>query len=306
VGAFCYYVIKPMKEHKTTMNSEQKTFDLAATEFTITVNPYPQLKKPILTTHVLGRPTFDDEDRRERMMPVITKEAGKVENSSASQTELDEVPANVALYNKIIKKMLGYEKVAGEGAPAEGLAPEDIVQGRNADGEPTEMKAIDAIPDSHKSLAINGIFQSSRFEVEEKELQAFSLGAGREWVLIQSIGGKTKQEDGTLSPADYTIKYTFQEPSAAHLKKFRTLAFAAVSWKDANGFMRDRRTVVLSVINELFNALVRSVEGFVVNGEAFDVRNPDHLSKIFGTYKKEAMLKLFIFLQADLGDLGKK
>jgi hypothetical protein len=240
------------------------------------------------------------------MMPIITKEAGKVDNASASQTELDEVPANVALYNKIIKTIFGYEKVAGEGAPEAGLTPDEIVQGQDADGNAKEMKAVDAIPDSHKSLAVNGIFQSGGFEVEEAELKAFSLGAGREWNLTQSIGGKHKQEDGTLSPADYTIKYTFKEPSAAHLKEFRTKAFAAVSWRDASGIMKDRRTVVLSVVCELFNKLIRDIEGFVVSGTEFDVRNSEHVSKIPGTFKKEAVLKLFIFLQADLGELEQK
>lgn len=287
-------------------NNEQKLFDLSVTEFTVNVNPYPQLKNPIITTHKLRRPTFAEEDTRERMMPVITKEAGKVENSNASQTELDDVPANVGLYNKIVQRVYGYEKVAGEGAPADGVAPDELVQGRNEEGETVEMKAVDAIPDSHKSLAISGIFQSAGFEVEEAELKAFSLGAGREWNLVQSIGGKHIREDGTLSPADYTVKYVFKEPSAAHLKKFRTLAFAAKSWRDKEGVMKDRRTIVLSVVCELFDQLIRSVEGFTVGDVPFDVRNPEHVKMIFGTYKKEAILKLFIFLQADLGDLEKK
>lgn len=287
-------------------------YNIAAEEFTISVNPYPQLKKKIITKHVVRRPTADEEDRRERMIPMITTEAGKVGDVEANTTELDFVPGDRALYDKIVKRVFGYDRGDGKPAPEDGLDPRELIQARNSDGELEEMPVISALPDSHKSLVVNGMFPSvfDIHETETGEMESFSLGAAREWTLRQDIGGREKLEDGTTSPPDFVVLYTFREPTAAELKKFRSSAFAAKSWRDRDGYTHERRTVVLRVIAELFDRLLVSADGLIVHrgtdatgeSENFDVRNREHVAFIPGTFKKGAMLKLFTFLQADLGN----
>ena len=286
-------------------DEEIQPYNLAATEYSVVVNPYPQLKTPIFTTHVVRRPTFEEEERRERMMPLVTKEAGKVEGETASQTEIDPIPADSALYDKTIKRIYGYTFTKGEKPAEDGLDPHSLVTSPNGHGELKEMKVYEAIPASHKSLVMQGLYPSV-FEIQEVEVDAFVLGAAREWTIVQEMGGRQKLEDGTLSKPDYVIKYTFREPTAEELRKFRSSAFSAMNWRDKDGNQRERRTLVLKVVSDLFDSLLYAVDGVSIDrgasSEKFDVRNREHLKLIPSNFKKGAMLKLFTFLQADLGN----
>src|SRR5688572_17592288 len=77
------------------LDPNRKKYNLAATSFTINVNPYPHLKKrKVITTHQVRRPTIEEEERKERMTPLITKAVGKVGDSQAQQTNVDIVPGD--------------------------------------------------------------------------------------------------------------------------------------------------------------------------------------------------------------------
>lgn len=293
---------EPLQE----IDPDRKKYNLAATEFTITVNPYPQLKKPIFTTHVVRRPTLDEESRKERMTPLLTKSAGRVDNVQAQQTEVDIVPGDRALYNKIVKKVFGYQSKAGQAPYEDGLNPTDLVETRDPQtGDVVEKPIVEAIPDDHKSLVVNSLFPS-QFEMhDDGEMVGFSLVGGQEWSLRQDIGGREQLDDGTLSPADYVLVYRFKEPSETQMKAFRSKAFAVKSWNDKHGIQNEERRVVLSVMVELFDALLVSLEGAIIEtgggeSENFDARNRSHMMLVPGQFKKGAILKLFTFLQADL------
>jgi hypothetical protein len=236
------------------VDPDRKPYNFAATEFTITVNTYPQLKKPILTTHVVRRPTLEEEERKERMTPLLTKSAGKVGDNQAQQTEVDIVPGDRAIYNKILIRAFGYQAKAGEAPPKDGLGPQDLVEAKDpVTGEVVEIPLVDAIPEDHKSLVVNSLFPS-QFEMHDSgEMQGFSFVGGQSWTVRQEIGGREQLEDGTLSPADFVLLYTFKEPTPNQMKSFRSKAFAVKSWNDRNGVQNEERRVVLSVMTGLFD-----------------------------------------------------
>lgn len=282
------------------LDPNREKFILDADEFTLTVNPYPQLKNPVITKHTVGRPTFEQEVVRERATPIVVAEAGKVNGEQGSSTFLEDERANVNLYNKIVTRVFGYPRNFGEAAPEDGLDPqEEVTINRRGD----RKKAVDSIPERHKSLVINGMYPyfMEMHEVDE-DAQVNPFG-GNEWTLKHEIGGKEELEDGTLSPPEFTLLWTFEEPTTADWKKFRG-AFPSVQFTDRKtGRRREQRTSNLKIMAEIFDRLLVGVEGAILqDGSEVDVRNADHLRKIPGAFKKGAMIRLFSFLQADLGN----
>lgn len=280
-----------------TAASEASAYPMDKDPITVRLNIFPTLEKAHYVTHVLRRPTFEEEETRERMMPLITTDAGKVDGADASSMSIDNEPANKTLYDKIIQRVVGYSLVPGEKPSEEGVSPDETVQ--LIDGGISNVR--DLIPLSHKSTAIEGMFPSTfDLDVSDEEF-TFALGGGREWVLRQEIGGKQKQEDGTLSPPQYVVKYTFREPTEAERKKFRSSAINAVTLRTKNG-VKERRSTNLRVLRDLFDAMIVGVEGATVDGKPLDVRDKKHLTFIPGAFKRGALIKLFTFLEADLGN----
>lgn len=248
--------------------------------------------------HVLRKPTFDEEEARERKMPLITSEAGKFDGEDASKMSIDDEPANVYLYDKTIQSIRGYAIMQGGKAHDGDINPDMEID--TADGKQTVRSLI---PAGHKNTAINGMFPS-RFEVEVDEDEfTFALGGGREWRIRQEVGGRIKQEDGQLSPPDYTIVYTFREPTEKERKTFRTSAIIALNLRDPKtNTIRERRSTNLRVIKDLFNALIVGIEGATIGGNDIQVSNKEQLAKVPSDFKKGTMIKLFSFLEADLGN----
>lgn len=291
------------------LDPNREKYNLAATEFTIKVNPYPQLKKKkIITTHLVRRPTAEEEERKERMTPLVTKSAGKIGDAQAQQTNVDIVPGDRYLYDKIIKRVWGYN-VPGVQEDESGIDPFTKVKVKDrATGELVEKTLVEAIPDDHKSLVVNSLFPSNpnNFEVvDNDEVVGYSLVGGQEWTLRQFIGGMEQQEDGTFSEPDYIIEYIFNEPSGEDMKSFRTKGFAVKTWSDKTGVQNEERRIILPVITSLFDKLVSSMDGVTVatetSAEEFNIRKAEHLLLVPTAFKKNAILKLFTFLQADLG-----
>jgi hypothetical protein len=163
------------------------------------------------------------------------------------------------------------------------------------------MPLVDAIPQDHKSLVVNGMYPSFFDVYKEAELESFSLIGGSEWTLKQDIGGREMRDDGTLSPADFTILYTFREPSQAEMRKFRSSGFATKNWTDKDGVQNEERRLILRVICELFDQILVGIEGVKVGESSFDIKNREHVALIPGLFKKGCIMKLFTMLQADLG-----
>lgn len=265
--------------------------------FEVKVNIFPTLEKPHYVTHVLRKPTFDEEEARERKTPLITSDAGKIDGHDASSMTMDDEPANIALYDKICSGVKGYALKQGEKPTDELVTLDTVVNTKQGDKTVREL-----IPSSHKNTAVNGMYPKVDFTIDvDEEDFTFALGGGREWTVKQEIGGKHKQEDGTLSDPDYTVSYVFREPTEAERKTFRSNAISAINLRTATG-VKERRSTNLRVLRELFDKLIISVENASIEGKDLDVTDKNHLGKIPGTFKKSAVIKVFNFLEADLSN----
>jgi hypothetical protein len=279
----------------TVTNSDDYQMDLDP--FKVKINIFPSADKKHEVTHTLRRPTFAEEEARERMMPLIISDAGKIDGSEASSMSLDDEPANVRLYDKIAISVNGYALARGEKPTKEDVPVDKVI----STGDEGDVTVKDLIPPSHKSAVINGLYPAS-YEVDFGDEEFFfALGGGREWKVRQEIGGKFKREDGTLSPADYTVYYVFREPTQEERKKFRTQAISAVTLKTTSG-NKDRRSTNLKVISDLFDALIQVIDGATIGGGSIDVRDKKQLALIPATFKKGATIRLMNFLEADLSD----
>lgn len=265
---------------------------------TVKINLTPSREKAVYATHVLRKPSFVEEEARERNIPLFTVDAGKIDGQDATSMTIDDEPANVELYDKIVMSVSGYGIKEGD-SPSDEILPDTVVE--TPHGEKTVRELI---PANHKNTAINGIFNSS-FDVdldEDKEF-VFALGGGREWKIKQEIGGKVKREDGTLSPSDYDVIYTFKEPSEKERKDFRTKGSSAVTLRNPKtSAIVERRSTNLAVIRDLFDALIVNIEGATIEGKPIRATDKLHVDQIPSAFKKGCIFKLFGALEADLGN----
>ena len=262
----------------------------------VKINIFPSADKPQEVVHIMRRPSFTDEEARERMMPLIISDAGKIDGAEASSMSLDDEPANVRMYDKIAQSVIGYALEKGQKPSTDEVSVESKL---NVAGEEKTVKEL--IPPSHKSAAISGLYQAN-YEVDfGGEEFYFALGGGREWKVRQEIGGRFKREDGTLAPPDYNVYYIFREPTQEERKKFRTQAISAVTLRTTAG-TKDRRSTNLKVVNDLFDALIQNVEGATIKGKEIDVRDKAQLAIIPASFKKGTIIRLMNFLEADLSD----
>ncbi len=266
---------------------ELNLYPFDAETLEIRINLFPEAVEPVWATHFLRKPSFDEEDSRERASPFITEDAGKVEGHAAQTFELENAAANAALYDKIIKSVQGGY----------------VLSGRESSDEPipvdAELKKL--IPVRHKSTAISGLYRSS-FESEmDATPTAFILGASREWVIQQEIGGG-RRADGTVKPPDFVIRHTMTEPTEEQHRKFRRQAVSAKQVVLRGGVVREERRANLRVIADMYDALVQRVEGAMVGGEAVNASDRQHLRAISAVFKNGVVTRLFQSLEADLGN----
>jgi hypothetical protein len=274
--------------------SERQTYVMDNSPITVAIDIDPRPGKKKIAEHKFRLPTFEEEEVRERQIVSFRKEGAKVEDTNAILEETDDEKANINFYNKLIE---GFEKDVE--IPANTLVGEQ------------ELKEL--IPTTHKVTAVLGMTVST-FELdlpEDDDDFEFELGtsgsAGREWRLIQKIGGQFKRDDGTLQPPDYEITYILREPTEKERHKYKSNAVNTQRWySKAEGGVVERSSINLKTLTTIFDNTIKDVENAsVVDGEGsipLDVRNPDHLAKIPARFKKTVVIRLFNALDADLGN----
>lgn len=310
--------------------TETKPYDFAQDKFLIVININPT-GRPYYTTHHLRRPTFAEEEARERLMPYDTEQAGRMEGRDAFRADFEEEPGNVALYDRIVTGLEGYgfddtvRRFKGQPKGRDDAAvkakeyddehqpnvrlglidPNEIIEITPKRGPQKGQQLLvpfkAAVPGWNKNRVIDGLFNAT-FEMDTGGMEVFSLGAGREWRVRQEIGGGVNPEDGSIRPPAYVITYTFAEPTEAQRRTLRSKAVNAVSWAGKGGKQKGRSTANLSQIDKLFNELIVSIEGATVDGAEFDADKLEHKKAIFGNFKKLSITKLFRALEADLGN----
>lgn len=259
-------------------------FDVS--HFSIRINIAPDSEKGYWTTHKLARPDFGDEESREALMPVKTHDQGKIEGHDSMALEFEVETADVRMYDKLIQEVSGFAPPGSE-APVDNLPVDE------------DIKKL--ILPQWKSSVISGIYRSNWEADQESLTKIYMLGPGRQWTIRQEIGGG-KNADGTRRTAEYVITYVFHEPSEKERRKFRNRALNASILRLRGGGSEERRTTNLRVVSELFDACVVEIRGASVAGNPFDAHNPDHLRLVLGNFKKNAILKFFNTLEADLGE----
>jgi len=287
-----------VKTSSPISTSEEEPYDMSQDPIEVRININPGAKTPFYVTHFLRRPSFTEEEDRERMMPLIITDAGKVDGQDATSMSLDDEPGNVKLYNKILVKVEGYPLEKGKPPAPEGNLPTDLV--KTEGGE--EKDVLSLIPIQHKNTVINGMYPSN-FELDQDEDVEFSfaLGSGREWTVKQEIGGGQKREDGSQAPPQFVVRYTFREPTEAERRRFRSGAISSLSLRGKDG-VKDRRSTNLGVVAKLFDSLILRIEGATINGSPIDVRDEAIRKIIPAQFKKGSVIRAFTALEADLGN----
>lgn len=266
----------------------EKLYPIDASHFLIRINIAPDTEKGYWTTHKLRRPTFGDEESREALMPVKTHDQGKVEGHDSMALEFEVETADIRLYDNLIEEVSGFA-APGTEEVVDNLAVTDEIKG--------------FILPQWKSSVISGIYRSNWEADQESLKKVYMLGPGRQWSIRQEIGGG-KNPDGTRRAPEYVVTYVFREPSEKERRKFRNKALNASILRLRGGGSEERRTTNLRVVSELFDACIVEIRGAEVqkDGALVDVRNSDHLKMILGNFKKNAVLKFFNTLEADLGE----
>lgn len=266
----------------------EKLYPFDASHFSIRINIAPDTEQGHWTTHKLRRPTFGEEESREALMPVKTHDQGKIDGHDSMALEFEVETADVRLYDNLIEEISGFA-APGSDQVVDNLPVTDEIKG--------------FILPQWKSSVISGMYRSNWEADQESLKKVYMLGPGRQWSIRQEIGGG-KNPDGTKRAADYTITYVFREPTEKERRKFRNRALNASILRLRGGGSEERRTTNLRVVSEIFDACIVEIRGAEIQqeGSLVDVRNPEHLRMVLGNFKKNAILKFFNTLEADLGE----
>lgn len=267
----------------------------------------PKTGKEQIAEHLLRMPTFEEDEQKERETTITRKQGAKIENTRAVVEESEDKKANVNLYNKIAKSVKGYDIEGIDSSKTEDTA---------VTLKSEEKTILDLIPDDHKVLAVNGMVRSTlEVEIPEDEGTDFSFklgsnsisSAGKEWKIIQKIGGQFKREDGTLQPPDYEVSYLLKQPLETQKRKYDKDSLSEQTWYSVqDGGMVEKMSTKLKTLTDLFDELIISIDNanLEIDGNEIkiDVSNREHVKLIPSTFKKNVVIRLFNTLRADLGN----
>lgn len=276
----------------------------------IKTRPYPFDLDPVVVMlkedgndylHVMKKPAFEHDERRERMSQVTRRTLGNIDAQdddgntvkvAQSKSSGDDLKAATRYYNDLVLTVSGYDL---NGAVVEDLDPRTVHLGTDA----SPLTALDVIPPAHKLFVANNMYGGD-FEVEKAS--RFSLGSGREWRITHRIGQRSLG-DGSKSAPLFEIVYIFGEPTDELVSKFRQHALNTIDVDGVNGNESERRrTINLNGLCEIFDAGVRRIEGGTVADEQINVRDDRQLALIAPKFKKDSMLVFYGRILQDLGN----
>lgn len=272
---------------------------------------------PMMVSHLVSKPKFEDEEARERMMPFSTETSGKKRGKEGWKTDFDDEKANCRFYDRVVKRISGYpidgsvrrfkdhptdpdaDSIKNE--DFEDLAPDTILN----DVDPQELfffegKAVpyvSLIPAYHKTAIVNKMLD----HVYVIKAPKFSLGAGRRWTVTQEIGGGGVDENGVPRDPAKVVNYVLREPTEGERRKYRSKAIGTNTNAD-RGVVREVRVSNLRIFAELFDAMIDTCDGEYGKGVPINVRDAQQLGSIEGTFKKYVIGQLFRSLEVDLGN----
>lgn len=271
---------QPAADYNTTNNDENsieaKPFDLAE-PFDLTFEARGRRGK-VRVRHVLRRPTVKELLERDAAQPYRSRDNG--EDVEEVLTDASVSPADVKLYNRLVLLTEGYRVVVADGQDKE-----------------ARKSALDAVPPTHKQSIVGAVLPVNTKYVPE----AMPEGASDEAeVFVWGEGLTYKFESEVGANGAFKVTTVMREPSEAQMNSYRARSTHFFVEKGARQPVT-RVTVDLRPSIELFDALVESVDGFVVGGEAFDVKDKLHLQLIDPYFKRSVVDQLMKQTQLDLG-----
>jgi len=258
---------------------EAKPFDLAE-PFDVSFEARGRHGK-IRVRHVLRRASTKDLLERDAAQPYRSRDNG--EDIEEVLTDTSASPADIKLYNKLVLLTEGYAAVLTES---------------NSQDKDARKTALDAVPPTHKQSIIGAILPVTTKYVPEP-LPEGASAEGEVFVWGEGLTYKFESEVGVNGA--FKVTTVMREPTETQMNDYRARSTHFFVEKGQRKPVT-RVTVDLRPAIEVFDALVESIDGFVVGGEQFDVSNKLHLQLVDPYFKRSVVDQLMKQTQLDLGN----
>jgi hypothetical protein len=228
--------------------------------------------KKLEVTHELRGPTFTELDNRDAAQPYRAQDIGNEEEEVLSDVS---GKADAKLYDKLIVSTEGYKT--------------------NLQKEMSEEDKKDAllqIPHAHKTSIIRAIltYPSEIVYDDDVDVDTFSWSEDQTYRVRTEIG----------DTGNFVVFSDIKEPSQKQIDDYT----GAIKYVIEKGHKKPvtRITVGLAPAVKLFDALVKNIEGFTVDGNPFDANNKQHLALVNGYIKRSIIDKVMKETRLDLGN----
>jgi len=232
----------------------------------VAFNARPNAEDPAIVCHKLRKPTLEELNERESQIKYELVEI----NSREDEIQSDDEVANARLWDKICVAVKGY---------------------RGADDwrELTDSEKSSMRP-GHKVIATR-IMYGGWCEIEGDD-NGVGLGADT-WTVKQSIGIKA-------DAPDFVVRHVLREPTEAERVKFKRTSSSTSHVKGAKKQQMRVRTYLRAYV-ELYDALIQSVQGATIGGDA-TASLELFRAAIDPIWKRQVVLCLTSALEAQISD----
>lgn len=196
--------------------------------------------------------------RRATLIELVARDDAKSFRSRALGGEKEEIlsdPANgadVKLFDKTVDETRGYKF--------------NVTPGQSAD---ERQQALDAIPRGHKVDIIAAVYEvDAELQFSEAMLDAdsFTWGGENEWAVKVDIGVN----------ADHSVILTLQEPGETQITEYAQKSSKFTIERSGKKPVTEISVKLVPGVS-IGKTLLKGVEGYTINGETFDAKNPAHV-----------------------------
>lgn len=272
-------ILEIVKPEAVVMPTGDKSYELNE-DFEIEFNARPGAPKPVMVTHKLRRPSYDELYGRETKLAYRTRDVGKDEEEVLPSGD----DANVYLYDRIIKQVSG------------GYNQEKFIDfTKYGDDRNERASQLAKIPSMHKNQVIGAMysFDSEVYYAEDADLDNFIWGDGETYTIRTEMG---------LDPMmpDFIVDHELREPTEGEMINFNrdraVIRIERGTKKPVSKVMSN-----LSAGVKLYDALIKNVKGATYNGSPVDVTQATHLKAIDPIMKQQVVNALIKSVGVDLG-----
>jgi hypothetical protein len=229
--------------------------------------------KKINVTHTINCPTFQQLRERDAKLPyrsvTINDEKEQILSDMTGKV-------NVALYDMVVLKTSGYKLNVSEGQSAE-----------------DRKAALATIPLRHKKDIMTAVLtvESEVIYEHEKEDDTFSWGDEQEYRVRTEIG----------DTGNFVIYTTVKEFTQEQIDEYDG-ATSFYLEKGGKKPVTNITTTSLPVAVKLFDAQATEASGLTMGKDTFDLKKPEHLSKLSAHIKRSIVDSIMKETRLDLGE----